>query len=36
LGLAIVKGLVESQGGGIAIASTEGSGTTVTVTLRKP
>jgi two-component system OmpR family sensor kinase len=33
LGLAIVKGLVEAQGGEVAVASAEGAGTTVTVWL---
>lgn len=33
LGLAIVQGLVRAQGGEVAIASTEGAGTTVTVWL---
>ena len=33
LGLAIVQGLVQAQGGDVAIASTEGAGTTVTVWL---
>jgi two-component system OmpR family sensor kinase len=33
LGLSIVRGLVQAQGGEVAIASTEGAGTTVTVWL---
>ena len=33
LGLSIVKGLVEAHGGAVAVASAEGAGTTVTVSL---